>query len=396
MRKLHYGNVDKDGNYRDKGRKSDGYLKGINNDLPFPAIVTAWHAKSQTIEVVRPTPNGSIYYDSIAVYGNFFEAAGTIQGPKIATTLKDDGFTTFRDDEQVDPTSDKYVLDNHIEAIVFPVSVGNKIAYAAQSFRFLTENSPLLNNVKEGRKITRHDDGSVYIHDDDGNFQYTHPSGLNIKVGSSIDDIELDEPFPPHEKNIADYDGEIIAEITAPSAEGDLVLLLDGQGKARFDHPSGTYSEYASDGKVKHYGADTMDFESVGDMSFKAPNINSEAATKFKVTSPTVEVIASTKVDMTTLELAVSGKLTIGGVIKAIGDIIADSAATAISLLTHFSQGNLGFPTGTPLQSGGGSTPSSPPVGESNGSITDGTGINSASHTHGGVEPGAGSTGSAQ
>lgn len=239
MRKFHRGNVDQNGNYRDKGRKSSGYLEGINSDLPFPAVVTAWHPKSQTIEVVRPIPNGNINYDSVVVYGNFFEAAGTIQGPKIATTLKDDGFTTYRDDEQVDPTSDRYVLDNHIEAIVFPVSVGNKIVYAAQSFRFLTENSPLLNNVKEGRKITRHDDGSYSIHDDDGNIQFTHPSGLNIRVGSSIDDIELDEPFPPHEKNVLDYATGVIAEIKVPSVAGEIVIFLDGDGGVKVTHPVG-------------------------------------------------------------------------------------------------------------------------------------------------------------
>ena len=42
---------------------------------------------------------------------------------------------------------------NNIEALVFKISVGNTYAFAAQSFRILTSDSPLLNNVKEGRKI---------------------------------------------------------------------------------------------------------------------------------------------------------------------------------------------------------------------------------------------------
>jgi len=244
MRKNHHGNTDENGNYGDRSRKKDGYLEGINKDLPFAAIVTAWHPKSQTIEVVRPIPNGNINYDSVVVYGDFFEATGTIQTPKIATTLKDDGYTTYRDFEQKDPTSDKYVLENHIEAIVFPVSVGNKVEYAAQNFRFLTADSPLLNNIKEGRKISRHDDGSTTIHDEDGNYQFTHPSGLNVRVGNSIDDIELDEPFPPHEKNELDYIAGVVTEIKVPSAIGEVKLSLDGTGAVSLEHPSGSVFVY--------------------------------------------------------------------------------------------------------------------------------------------------------
>lgn len=255
MPKMHYGNVDENGNYRGRSRKSDGYLEGINNDLPFAALVTAYHPKSQTIDVIRPIPNGNINYDSVIVFGGFFEATGTIQGPKIATTLKDDGFTVYRDKDQVDPTSDKYVLDNHIEAIVEPVSSGNTVAYISSRFRFISENSPLLNNVKEGRKITRHDDGSTSIHDEDGNYQFTHPSGLNIRVGSSVDDIELDEPFPPHEKNVLDYATGIIAEIKVPSAIGEIVLTLDGAGGIKLDHPTGSVFEYDAAGLLDVTGS---------------------------------------------------------------------------------------------------------------------------------------------
>lgn len=249
MRKMHYGNVDENGNYRGRSRKSDGYLEGINNDLPFAALVTAWHPKSQTIEVVRPIPNGNINYDSVVVYGNFFEATGTIQGPKIATTLKDDGFTTYRDKDQVDPSSDDYVLDNHIEALVFPVSVGNTVTYAAQSFRFLTADSPLLNNVKEGRKITRHDDGSFYIHDEDGNFQFHHPSGLNFKAGDNPDDIELDEAFPPHEKNVTDYADDITIAVTIPNSDGDHKLISDSTG-IYLEHKEGGQAGYDNANKL--------------------------------------------------------------------------------------------------------------------------------------------------
>ena len=254
MRKMHYGNVDQNGNYRDKSRKSDGYLEGINNDLPFAAVVTAWHPKSQTIEVVRPIPNGNINYDSVIVFGNFFEATGTIQGPKIATTLKDDGFTVYRDKDQVDPTSDKYVLDNHIEAIVEPVSSGNTVAYISSRFRFISENSPLLNNVKEGRRITRHDDGSFYIHDEDGNFQFHHPSGLNFKAGNSPDDIELDEPFSPHEKNVTDYADDITIAVTIPNSDGNHKLISDS---------TGVFLEHKEGGKIGYDDSNKLVFSNI-------------------------------------------------------------------------------------------------------------------------------------
>ncbi|MCP4569751.1 MAG: hypothetical protein GY841_19395 [FCB group bacterium] len=77
-----------------------------------------------------------------------------------------------------------------------------------------------------------------------------------------------------------------------------------------------------------------------------------------------------------------TGTLTVTGVIKSLVDIIADYAATAISLLTHFHQGNLGFPTGAPIQSGGGTTPSSLPSADSTGEITDGLGTKSTNHGH--------------
>jgi hypothetical protein len=75
--------------------------------------------------------------------------------------------------------------------------------------------------------------------------------------------------------------------------------------------------------------------------------------------------------------------LTVTGIIKSLVDIIADYAATAITLLTHFSQGNLGFPTGTPIQSGGGTTPANPPTADSSGDVI--TGDNTTSldnHDH--------------
>lgn len=241
----HQGNTDRSGNFRDISREREGYFGVESKDLPFPALVTAWYPKSQTMDVIRPTEIGSIEYEGVVVYGNFFEETGTIQTPKLATVLKEDGYTTIRDENQKDKDSEEYVLNTHIEAIVYKTSVG----YAANAFRFLGPESSMLNNIKEGRKITRHDDGSLYIHDEDGNMQFVHPSGLNIKIGNSIDDIELEEDFPPHEKNVTDYDGEIIIDITAPSAAGDVDISLDGNGSIKLDHPGGSVFEVDATGK---------------------------------------------------------------------------------------------------------------------------------------------------
>lgn len=227
MSKIHQGRVDKNGNYRGTSRKNDGYLLPGSDGMPFPALVTAWFPKSQTMNVVVPTRFGQTIFEGVVIYGNFFEATGSIQGPKIGTQKKDDGYTTILEEDQKDSTSNNYVLDNHIEALVFKTSVG----YAASCFRFLNPDSPMLNNVKYGRKITRHDDGSYFIHDDDGNFQFKHPSGLDIKVGDSVDDIELDTPFPEHEKNKQAYAGGLKAKIEIPINDTDKHLInIDPSG----------------------------------------------------------------------------------------------------------------------------------------------------------------------
>jgi hypothetical protein len=338
MRKqYHQGRVDRQGNFRDKSRKEDGYL--IDDEImhPTPALVTAWYPKQQTIDVIVPKNMYNITYENVVVYGNFFEASGNLCSPKIATSLSEDkqSYTTIRTPEQKDKTSDKYVLDNHIEALIFKTSVG----YAASSFRFLKADSPLLNNAKEGRKISRHDDGSYYIHDEDGNIQFKHPSGLNIRIGNSIDDMDLDVPFPDHEKNVADYDDQV---------------------KVKLNHPAGYIFEIEDDG--------TGNITSPTKLNFTAPEVNISASTKFKVTSPESEM---------------TGNLTVGAVIKAVGDIIADWMTTAISLLSHFHVGNLGFNTGASLGSGGGtSPPSTPPTTNSNGDIIDGSGTNLSLHGH--------------
>ncbi len=228
---IHQGRVTKEGDYRDRSRKEDGYIKEElgKNGLPFEALVTAFYPRSQTIDAVVPTRFGQTEIQGIVVYGNFFQSTGTIQGPKISTTFLEGQYNTVRDDEQSNASSNKYVLDNNITALVFKTDVGeyNSSGFATSSFRFLTTKSTLLTNAKVGRKLSRHDDGSYKIHDEDGNIQFKHPSGLNVRIGDSLDDIETEVPFDDHAKNVQDYDGKILAKV---------------------EHPSGSIIDYDNDG----------------------------------------------------------------------------------------------------------------------------------------------------
>lgn len=246
----HKGLVDSNGNFRDQSREKDGYLpKKRDNRLPFEATVTAWFPASQTINVSYWDDWGQHEIEQVIVYGNFMESVGTIKTPKIATSKGTDSENTwqlYRDDNsnQANPSSDEYVLNNHIAALVFKTSVG----YAANSFRFTTPSSPLLANAKYGRTLKRYDDGSYKIHDDDGEMQFKHPSGLNVKVGKTGDDIPLDVPFPDHAKNVQDFGGKVTIKYTIPSSEGDYIFEFDGNGLAKIEHPSGSIVDYDSSG----------------------------------------------------------------------------------------------------------------------------------------------------
>ncbi len=224
---IHQGLVDQNGNFRDRSRKAEGYL-GPKFDVskPFPALVTAWFPYSQTINISYWKDWYQTEEQSVVVYGNFMEAVGTLYTPKIATDkgkikgtdTETNTWQTYknpnpREEPKSNPNSDEYVLDNHIEALVVKTNVG----YAATAFRTITPDSPLLKNAKYGRCLKRHDDGSYHIHDEDGNIQFKHPSGLSVKIGKTGDDIPLDSPLPDHAKNVQDYAGKVIAKIQHPS-----------------------------------------------------------------------------------------------------------------------------------------------------------------------------------
>jgi hypothetical protein len=82
------------------------------------------------------------------------------------------------------------------------------------------------------------------------------------------------------------------------------------------------------------------------------------------------------------IDITAPGDVNLTGNLNVTGDVVADSAVTGISLINHYHQGNLGFPTGTSLMTGGGTTPSSLPSTNSGGDIIDGGSTNLSTHTH--------------
>jgi phage gp45-like len=82
------------------------------------------------------------------------------------------------------------------------------------------------------------------------------------------------------------------------------------------------------------------------------------------------------------IEITAPSDVNITGNLNVTGDVVADSAITGISLINHYHQGNLGYPTGTSLMTGGGATPGTPPTTNSSGDIIDGGGTNLSTHTH--------------
>ena len=78
----------------------------------------------------------------------------------------------------------------------------------------------------------------------------------------------------------------------------------------------------------------------------------------------------------------ITGDLSVTGEVSATGDIVADLSILGISLIDHYHQGNLGYPTGTSIMTGGGSVPSTPPSTNASGDLIDGSGVNMSSHYH--------------
>lgn len=188
------------------------------------------------------------------------------------------------------------------------------------------------------------------------------------------------------------------AYIDMPIKKGDDCLVLfndrnidDWWDTANVAVPSDTRKHSIADGfalvginsrtnALPYSGSDFRLFGPTGANSF----INFKSDGSIEINAP-----AGLKI---TADTEITGTLTVSGIIKSLVDIIADYAGSAISLLTHFHQGNLGFPTGTPIQSGGGTTPSSLPTADANGEITDGNGTKSTNHKHSQANDSGGNT----
>lgn len=83
-----------------------------------------------------------------------------------------------------------------------------------------------------------------------------------------------------------------------------------------------------------------------------------------------------------TADTDITGTLTVSGIIKSLVDIIADYAATAITMLTHYHIGNLGRKTTVGQITGGSAMPSPAPSTDSNGDVISGSGTSLDNHDH--------------
>lgn len=72
-----------------------------------------------------------------------------------------------------------------------------------------------------------------------------------------------------------------------------------------------------------------------------------------------------------TANTEITGTLTVSGIIKSLVDIIADYAGTAITMLTHFHLGNLGYNTAVPTAGAGVPKPGNAPTYDSGDSTVD-------------------------
>lgn len=139
-------------------------------------------------------------------------------------------------------------------------------------------------------------------------------------------------------------------------------VLLKNDGDIQIDTDKDLIANVDGDLTATVTGATTVN--STGTLELIAPLI--------KLTGP---VECSSTLDTV-------GNITSEADISADGDVIADALGLAISLINHFHQGNLGFPTPAAIMTGGGTTPSSLPTADASGEITDGPGTKSTAHKH--------------
>lgn len=94
-----------------------------------------------------------------------------------------------------------------------------------------------------------------------------------------------------------------------------------------------------------------------------------------------IDIIAPAGLNITA-NTDITGTLTVSGVIKSLVDIIADYAATAITMLTHYHIGNLGRQTTVGQVTGGSPMPGSAPSTDASGDVISGSGKSLDNHDH--------------
>lgn len=182
--------------------------KGIDNErvednefgmIPFKAIVVAYYAKSQMVDVVYYRDGGTAPLSGVDVYGDHGDLLGSLTTPDLAIEKTTEGYN-------LDPPTDPDRVEigerkNNIECLVQRTVDG----FATSQFRALHEDNPLWLNSKPGRKIISYADGSYYVHDKDGNSEFVHPGGLRIKIGDSPGSIVMEDDMPVHSGNKSSY-----------------------------------------------------------------------------------------------------------------------------------------------------------------------------------------------
>lgn len=224
--------VDEHGNNADRKFLQNQHIEDKEfGRIPFPAIVVAYYAKAQKVDVVYPQMGGLGFISDVDVYGSHGDLLGVLETPDIAVEKTDTGYNLDPDldDNNVETNDHK----NNIECLVKKTTDG----YATSEFRALHETSPLWMNAQKGRRMQSFSDGSYSVQDKDGNHEFVHCSGLRIKIGDSEATIAMDDDMPVNTGNVSAMTSNTTLTIFHP--EVDAKLGFDKTGKIIIETATG-------------------------------------------------------------------------------------------------------------------------------------------------------------
>jgi len=255
---------------------------------------------------------------------------------------------------------------------------------------FLLIGKAILTKVNNVGKTGFHDSGTR-----------ANPQRVDMNWFGQLTDIERSQPYGFETYPVADTAKCILLSPDGSRSNTFVIMVQDDEYRPT-DLSEGDTCLYGKNDKTegeKH----RIQFKADGSIEIWVGKTNKiiiakdgtgtvEFADDLNVTVPNMNITGNLNV---TGDVAVVGDQTNDGTIAATGNITtdADVLAAAISLINHFHQGNLGFPTGSSLAAGGGTAPGSLPTASASGEITDGLGTKSTNHVH--SSPAGGNTGTA-